>query len=88
MNRIERQQRTEREKEPLHNHQLWHISQKECRLHIDVFLEMVGSFKNMNEALQYKRDNPTVNEEIYTHDGYVLKNNFKCKCGGTGIINE
>lgn len=31
-------------------------------------------------------NNLKCNGEIYTHDGYLLKNDFKCECKGTGKI--
>lgn len=59
-----------------------------CRFHHDVYKEMVGNFDCMNDALAYGKKYPKHNGEIYTHDGHLLKEDFKCECNGTGKIKE
>lgn len=61
---------------------------KKCRFHSNVYKEMVGSFDSMNEALEYEKNNPRCNGEIYTYDGHLLKENFECECKGTGNIPD
>lgn len=55
-----------------------------CRYHSNVFKEGRGYFACINDALKYEKNNPQANGEIYTHDGYLLKENFICKCNGRG----
>lgn len=60
---------------------------KICRFHSEVVLEMgqdYKSFLNMNEAMTFKKNNPYYNGHIFTKDGHILKENFTCKCKGTG----
>ena len=58
-----------------------------CRFHLDVLKEIGQGYKQfscMNDALQFSKEIPYFNGSIYTHDGHVFKEDFNCKCKGTG----